>query len=132
MNLSSTDKVSFTFSRWIHFPPTMSSLSRFNLSAILKVRFWSLLLLMLRNCSAWASFFAKYSAALVALFTFRYFFLESPLFHCSQVFHFTLTALPTVLFHHQVSLCLWQPPLVYPHISSAASSILFSTPAGIV
>ena len=40
--------------------------------------------------SAWASFFAKYTAALAVLLAFRYPSWNPPLFHYFQVFHFTL------------------------------------------
>ena len=113
--------ISNTLSPNKHFPPTTSSLPRFNLFTILKIQFLSPLLLVLANCSVWASLSARYTAALAALLAFRYSSLKPPLFYCFQTFRFSLTVLSTVSFLHKVSLCRWQLPQVYPHISSAAS-----------
>ena len=86
------------------------------------------------NCSVFASLFAKYPAVLAALCS----SLVPPFFHCFQALRFSITALFTSLFHHQVSLCREHPPRVYSNVSSAASRSPFliysqalSTSAGI-
>ena len=101
-------------------------MSCFNLLAISKMRFLSLLLLMLANCFVCTSLFAKYTTILAALFGFQIFFLSTsifPLFPCLS-FHVDCIV-PTSLFHYQVSFFRGDPLRIHPYISTATSRSLF-------